>query len=551
VSLRVPASRIRASSRAAVVGAILLLNACAPGAEPAAEKPADTTQARVPKLTIAVPLDTGPLNIYSSDASFDYLVDLVYDKLLAPSPYVEKPLPGLAESVTQLDPMTWSVKVRDGVRWHDGKPFTADDVKFTYESYRDGSPNRYTHHVNAVPKVDQITIDNPRTIRFVCNYPCPTLGPVTFADLPILPKHIWERVKEPQTYKDLPIGTGPYKLVEHRPDQFYRFQANKSYFMGRPLVDELVMPIIKEPNATFTALKTGEIDIAVRDVPPELRAELTRLPTIKTIRTAPLSLVELHLNFERVPFDRPEFRRALSLMVDRKPIVDTVLLGEGRPGTQGYNHPDSPWTKPGLATPFDREAANRLLDGLQFVDRNSDGIRETPTGQPLAFAVIVPSNEPVWMRVVEMVAKQAQAVGIKLTVQPLDIGTVLGLYTTRQFDVHINLTGPHGVADPDMFIMGHLSGNLWNPAIPYAAFESLLEEWKKTTDIESRKRVSFRMQELFSNQPTVIPLYYPTLTFAYRPAAYDNWVESPGFGIVHKWSFLPAESRVGARLAPR
>ena len=368
--------------------------------------------------------------------------------------------------------------------------------------------------------------------------------------MPILPKHVWERVKEPQTYAGLPIGTGPFKLVERRPDQLYRFQANTSYFLGRPLVDELVMPIVKDPNAAFTALKTGEIDVAVRDVPPELRAEFARLPGIRMIRTAPLSVVELHLNFERVPFDQPEFRRALSLMVDRKAIVDTVLLGEGRPGTQGFNHPDSPWTRPGLSSPFDCAAAARLLDGLRFVDWDGDGIRETPAGQRLAFTVAVPSTEPVWMRAVELVAKQARAVGIQLTAQPLDVGTVHALFGNRQFDLYVGLTGPHGIADPDMFVMSHLSGNLWNPRIPYPAFDALLKEWKATTDVESRKQVSFRMQELFNSQPTVIPLYYPTSTFAYRAAAYDNWIESPGFGIVNKWSFLPVEARAGARVAP-
>jgi peptide/nickel transport system substrate-binding protein len=402
-----------------------------------------------------------------------------------------------------------------------------------------------------VPKVDQIVVDDPRTVRFICGYPCPTLGPVTFADLPILPKHIWENIQEPQTYKGLPIGTGPYKLVEIRSDQMYRFEANASYFMGRPLVDELVMPIITDPNAAFTALRTGEIDVAIRDVPPELRDEFSRLPGIKTIRTNPLAVMELRMNFERVPFDRPEFRRALSLMIDRQAIVDTVLLGEGRPGTQGLSHPDSPWTKPGLSTPFDREAAKKLLDELQFVDRNHDGIRETPAGRRLAFTVAVPSNEPVWIRVVEMVAAQAQASGIKLTVQPLDVGAVYDLFRSRQYDFYITLNGPHGVADPDMFVMMHMSGTLWRAGIPYPAFDALVDEWKKTTDVESRKQVSFRMQELFSQQPTGISVYYPVSTFAYRAAAYDNWAESPGFGIVHKWSFLPAKARIGAVIASR
>src|SRR5262245_899341 len=111
--------------------------AAKPTAAPAAPAVADK---RVQKLTIAVPLDTGPLNIYSSDSAYDYLVELVYDKLLSPSPYVDKPRPGLAESASQLDQSTWVVKLRSGVTWQDGKPFTADDVKLPYDSYRDCKP---------------------------------------------------------------------------------------------------------------------------------------------------------------------------------------------------------------------------------------------------------------------------------------------------------------------------------------------------------------------------------------------------------------------------
>jgi peptide/nickel transport system substrate-binding protein len=81
--------------------------------------------------------------------------------------------------------------------------------------------------------------------------------------------------------------------------------------------------------------------------------------------------------------------------------------------------------------------------------------------------------------------------------------------------------------------------------------DSLVDEWKKTTDTESRKQVGFRIQELFNREPTAIALYYPTSIFAYRPAAYDNWVESPGFGIVHKWSLLPAQARAGTVVTTR
>lgn len=516
-----------------------------------AEKPASTATTRIPRLTVAVAEDGGPLNIYSTDSKFDFLVELVYDKLFAPSPYVETPLPGLAESATQIDHSTWVVKLRTGITWHDGRPFTADDVKFTYESYRDGAPNRHTHHVSDVPRIEQIVAEDARTVRFVCAYPCPTLARITLADLPILPKHVWENVAEPRTVKDLPIGTGPYRLVEHRPDQLYRFQANEQYHHGRPLVDELVMPVVKDPTSTFTALKTGEIDAAAREVPPELLNEFSRLPNLKVTDTAPLSLVELRLNYEKPPFDSADFRRAFSLAIDRRAIVDTVLLGQGRPGVEGYPHPDSPWTKPGLSTPFDREGAKRLLDELGFVDRTGDGVRESPDGRALEFGLMVASTEPTFMRTAELVAKQMLDAGVRLTVQPLDVGSIRRLGTSRTFDVYVNDIGPHGTADPDQFIMSHRSGYLWKAGLPYPEVDALFEEWKRAADVEARKQVSFKMQALFNRQPTAVVVYYPTETWAYRPAAFDQWAEARGFGIVHKWSFLPAEARAGAVVAPR
>ena len=97
-----------------------------------------------------------------------------------------------------------------------------------------------------------------------------------------------------------------------------------------------------------------------------------------------------------------------------------------------------------------------------------------------------------------------------------------------------------------MFVLGLEGGHLAKPHVPYPGLHSLLDAWKQAADTESRKQVSFKMQELFNREPTAIPLYYETSTFAYRPAAYDNWVESPGFGIVHKWSLLPAQARAGA-----
>lgn len=520
----------------------ILLAACAP-AIPGATPATSTPSARVARLTVAIPKDVGPLNVYTTSD----LVDLVYDKLFDPSPFVEAPRPWLAEAATQLDASTWVVNLRSGITWHDGRPFTADDVKFTFDSFRDGPVSgSYTHHVSEVPRIERIEIEDPLRVRFVCAYACPSLARITFAWLPILPKHVWESVREPGKFTDLPIGTGPYRLVEYKADQAYRFQANDRYFKGRPTVDELVMPIVKDPTTAFTALKSGQVDAVARTLPAELIADFRRLSDLKVVATAPLAITELRLNYGRVPFNDPDFRRALSLAIDRQALVDTVLLGRGRAGTRGYPHPDSPWTKPNLGTPFDMAQATRILDSLGLVDRDGDGVRETSAGRPLTFTVKVTASEPAWIRAAELIAKQLAAIGVRLGVQPLDTAAIAKLFSSRDFDLALSDIGPHGVADPDQFIMSHRSGYLWSPKLPYPEFDRLFESWRQTTTVEARKQVSFQMQELFNRQPTSIALWYPEENWAFRPKAFDRWAESPGYGIVHKWSFLPRDVRRGA-----
>lgn len=501
----------------------------------AAAAPAKT----VSELKIGLPSDAGPLNIYTGN--IDYLTELVFDKLFSPSPYVDKPQPWLAESATQLDDLTWVVKIRSGIKWHDGTPFTAEDVKFTYEYYRDGPANRHTHHVSEVPHIEKIELDDPSTVRFTCAYACPTLERITFADLPILPKHIWEKVQNPRKYTELPIGTGPYKLVEYKADQYYKFEANKDYFMGSPLVDTLVMPVIKDPTAIFNALRSGEIDISARPVPAELEASFKNLPNMKVVETAPLSLIELKLNYDKAPFNQEAFRNAMSLAVDRKAITDTVLLGQGRPGLKGYPHPDSPWTNPNLSTPYDAEQAKTVMAGLQYIDKNQDGVRETADGKELSFSLKVPSTEPQWIRAAEMLKEQYAKVGIKIKVEVLDSGTMATVSQTRDFDLVIGNIGAHGVADPDQFVMSHRSSYLWNKDIPYPAMDELTKKWMAETSVDKRKEISFKMQELFNKQPTSVVLYYPEEKFAFRSEKFDQWVESPGYGIINKYSLLPDE----------
>lgn len=521
---------------------VILAGCSSSETKPSSKESEETSELKnVTELHIGLPTDVGPLNIYTGN--LDYLTDLVYDKLFAPSPYVDEPQPWLAESAEQVDDTTWIVKIRSGIKWHDGEDFTAEDVKFTYEYFRDGPANRHTHHVSEVPKIDVIELEDENTLRFECGYACPSLDTITFADLPILPEHIWKNVKNPRKYTDLAIGTGPYKLASYTADQSYTFEANTDYFMGTPLVKTLNMPIIKDATAMFNALRSGEIDISARTVPSELQDSFVALDSMEIAETSALSIVELKLNYDHAPFSTEAFRNALSLSIDRQSIVDLVLLGQGRAGVTGYPHPDSPWTNPSLSTPFDAAKAKSIFEELKYVDSDKDGVRELPNGKELSLDLKVSSSEPVYIRVAELVQTQLADVGIQVNVETLDAGTMATLGQTRDFDMSIGLIGPHGVADPDQFIMSHRADYLWSKDIEYPEMDTLIKNWMDSNSIEDRKQISFDMQTLFNSQPTSVALYYPEEKFAYNKDVYDQWVESLGYGIINKYSFLPQEAR--------
>lgn len=516
-----------------VIALVLALAACGNDDK----KETSTKTSKTDELTVGVPNDFGPVNIYTENE--DWMNDMIYDKLMSPSPYVDEPTPWLAKSVKQLNDTTWEVVVRDGIKWQDGEDFTAEDVKFTYEYYRDGPQTRYTHHVNEVPDIQSIDIaKDGKTITFACSYACPQLDTITFADLPILPEHIWKDVENPRKMTDLAVGTGPYKLTEYKEGDHYTLEANSDYFKGKPTVEKINLPIIGDSTAMFNALKSGEIDISKRTVPVELQKSLLG-SNYKLAEVSALSIVQLGLNFTKQPFADGDFRHALSLAIDKDAIVKTV--GAGTSGTEGYPHKDSPWTNQENSQPFDQADAKAKLDKLGYKDTDGDGIREDKDGKKLSFKLIVSSSEPIYVRVAELVKSQLASVGMEVVVKSEDPTTFAADSNEKNYDMYVSLIGAHGVADPDQFVMSQRAGYLWAKGVAYPEMDALQEEWEAANTTEGRKDVSFKMQELYNKQPTAISLYYPQEVYAYNPDSYSGYVESLGYGIINKYSFLSEE----------
>lgn len=478
------------------------------------------------------------------------LVSLVYDTLFW-SQVREDPEPWLAERAESNDDFTeWTVTLREGVTWHDGRPLTAQDVKFSFEYYKaqEGASGRYAHHVSDTPPFDSAQVVDDQTVRLSFAAPAPQFKIMPGADLPILPKHVWEKVTEPKTQSTgLPVGSGPYKLVEIVPDQLYRFEANEDYFKGMPTVPALELPIVKDPSAAFAALRTGEVAHVARSVPAELLEQFSGNDDIALVESTRFESTQMFFNARKAPLDDPKLRKAIAMGVDREALVETVLLGQGRPGLPTFLHPDSPWAVEDAEPDHDAEAAAALLDDAGYA-KGAGGARTAPGGQPLAFTLLVSSFEPQDIRAGQLMAQQLAPLGVTLKVEALDPATLrqrrqAAPGTTPTYDAYLSTLESHGHVDPDaLYYFFHSPGKKgFGAAISGYSnpkLDAVVEE-ATTAPNEERKELLAQAQEIIAEEAPGLVLWYRDGDYAYRPAAYDGWVPDRGQGIFTKRSFLP------------
>ncbi|MCP9488591.1 MAG: ABC transporter substrate-binding protein [Solirubrobacteraceae bacterium MAG38_C4-C5] len=483
-------------------------------------------------LRIAIPTDYANLSVYTAGASdADPFVGLIYDTLFS-SPYVDEPQPLLATSA-EAEPgnRTWTIALREGVQWHDGRPFTARDVVFTYELYRDGEPNRWTHHASDSPDMERVEALDESTVRITCAQPCPTLRDITLADLPILPAHVWSAVEDPQTFDGVAVGTGPYRVQRYTPGERYLLEANESYHSGEPVADRLELAIIPEPSSAFLALRSGQVDAVSSPLPPQLVESFEDDEELEVLQSTPFSDAELVFNMDREPLGSTALRRAAMLAIDKDRLLETVLLGRGLSGTQSWPHPQSPWTSENPPMPHDPREARRLIDEAGLAGTEIE--------------ILVPQQQPTVQRGMELAAADLRAVGIETSLRPVDAATRAELTAEGDFDAYVWVATAHALADPTQLIQSFESssylGTYDNPEVA-----RLLTQAEGADTVEEFRSLISSTHGILADDPPVVPLFYPEERYAVRPAAFDGWEGSPGLGVVHKFSLVGEEGSTAA-----
>jgi peptide/nickel transport system substrate-binding protein len=495
----------------------------------------------------------------------------IYELLMGYDPKdwsLTKPLLVEAPPDVSDDHLTYTFKIRDGVKWHDGKPFTADDVLFTFKAVAcplaDTAPAR-----SYLTDLKDIQVDG-RTMRFLMNKPNAYNVSNIANAFAIIPKHVFdaEGLLDGFSYKDItgpkgktdpkikkfaeefnkypanrvPVGTGPFKFEKWDTGRELVLARNEDYWGKKPYLDKIVYRVITDYTAALTALKAGEVDVQPRLLPIQY-AEQTSGGTFDQqftkVKYSIPSEAEIIWNNERPFFKDKRVRQALTMLIDRQMILDSIRMGLGKIGISpiDLNSKDyNPNLKP---LPYDPKRAAELLDEAGWKDHDGDGIRDKD-GVKFKFEFLGSNGSAVYKQLAPVLADELKKAGIEMTERVIDFPVMIQSLKDHRFDA-TTLTSSHGdLTDVDAYQVWHSSAtaggsNFANFKNPEA--DHLLEMARQEFDAEKRKQLYWQWQDLIQDEQPVTFLYY-----FQEPAAYSKRFQNvewlplrPGYDLSSWW----------------
>lgn len=500
-------------------------------------------------IRLAISADERTLTPYTYNTGYPGLdlVNLVYDNLFQldennlPQPLLVK------DYQVSDDGLTYTFNLNEGVTWQDGQPLTAADVEFTINYYLQNPHSRFTNPLKIIEKVEIID-DLTLTMKLTKANPNFLVQPL--ADFPILPKHIWSTITDPNNATNA-LGSGPYILEEYKANQYYKLKANPNYFKGKPVADQIILPIISDSNAMYTALQAGQVDVISASITPELVEQFKSNSSLKVVTGAGYSTTLLQINAEKYPLSEKAFRQAIAYAIDTQYLVDTVTLGYATLGSPGFIHPSSPFSNPDISFDPNMDTAKKILDDAGFKDTNGDRFREDPSGKELSLEMLVQSSSPLRIRSAEIITEWLNQIGLNVKVKSLDRETVVSL-VWPEFDVtkgrnyDLAMWGWSASVQlfpdrlTDLFYSDLTVGSLNLGAYKNTEFDKLADQLETTLDENERKKIINQMQTIVAEDFPLVTLYYQQVINAYNPNVFDGYVFQNGKGIINKMSFISA-----------
>ncbi len=448
--------------------------------------------------TVVFLIESHPANLdprIGTDAQSERIDQLIFDGLVDRDENFRL-RPSLAESWEVPDPLTYIFHLRQGVLFHDGRPLTSRDVKYTFTSMLEGK----VVSIKAATFRPIRAIETPGDFTLIIRLSEPFssfLWNVAQGALGVIPDGA------PKDFATHPVGTGAFRFVRQTQDEEVVLEANRDYWRGAPKAGRVQFKITPDSTVRALELRKGAADVAINALSADMVKVLEREPRLQ-VDEAPGTVYQyLALNLEDPLLKRPEVRRALAMAVDRRPLIEFLWRGQARPAASLL--PPNHWAyPPDLAqVPYDPEGAARLLD-TAGLPAGADGVRARLT--------IKTSTEESSRLLAAVVQEQLKKIGIALEIRSYEFATFYADIVKGAFQVYtLRWIGANN--DPDIFDYcfnsrrippkGANRGRYRNPRI-----DSLLDATRAEMDQEKRRGMLEEIQRILNTDVPYIHLWY-------------------------------------------
>jgi peptide/nickel transport system substrate-binding protein len=462
--------------------------------------------------------------------------NLVLYKQDVPQNSLQTIVPDLATSWSWNEEGTeLTFPLHQGVKWHDGKPFTAADVKCTWDLLMGtGSDKlRVNPRKSWYSNVEEVTTRGDYEVSFKLKRPQPALIALLASGWsPIYPCHVPAR-----DMRQRPIGTGPFKFVEFKPNESIKLTRNPDYWKpGRPYLDGIEYTIMREVAPADLAFFAGKFDVGspFSVTPPRLNDFKSQAPQAICEMTAVNVPRTMLINPHVAPFDNPELRRAMNLSLDRKAFDDIINEGKGHIGATMMPPPEGVWgmppellkTLPGYDPDVEknRAEAKKIMEKLGYGPDNH------------LVTKISTRNIPSWRTPAVLISSQLKEIYIDAELDVVDTTQWYPKVTRKDFTVGA-VPIETGVDDPDqMFYENFVCGAARNYAgYCNAEFDKLVDEQSMQPDPEKRKKIVWQLERILADAAIRPVIFYPVGATCRQP--YVKGLTIMANSIYNGWRF--------------
>jgi len=399
---------------------------------------------------------------------------------------------------------TFHFILNEGMVWHDGEKLTAQDVVFTF-AYMKKHPYPWVN----LESIEKVEAESDTLVRITLKSEfAPFLANIA-ATLPIIPKHIWEKVQEPKKYTTAKaaIGSGPFQFADYNKGQgTYLYKANENYYGGNVSVDEVHFTKLN-PQMAVAALNKEEVDAVA--IQPEMATLLKEKANV--ISETGSSNVKLTFNHQKDPFSSKEFRQAIAYAIDTQELVDKAERGYGQEGNSGFYATDNKWYTPDAITyEYDLEEVENRMMKLGYVREAVQTEKESSywlkDDQKVELELLCDAD---LSRVAEVLQEQLEKAGFSITIRSVESKTRDAKIAAWDFDMALNMHGGLG-GDPQLLNKFILVDD-FNSA-RYDRNQELNELLQRQVTMmgePGRMEVVGEIQKLYAEEVPALTLYYP------------------------------------------